>query len=172
MLDERPDAASQIAGLERRWLWRFLGLGLRLLQRRLRGLFFGLLEAGGHITRRHEPHQVLVHGIGHVKHDHALRLVGPDACEVGLLIHNTLGFQPPARIDVDALPVVPPAGRRLIEAAVPGDLVTTPVLDHAGFLVKDAVRRDGFPVRIARDGHLHIEKPPCDHPGQQFQRIG
>ena len=159
--DERPDAASQIAcpGCGRR-------LGVRRFRRRLfrwrlRRLFPGpLLEAGGFVARRHEAHQIPPCSIGHIEDNHALRLVGPDAREVGLLVGDPPGFRPPARIDADALPVVPPAGGGLVEAAGPGDPVAAAIFDDAGLLVKDAVGRDRLAVRAAGNGDLHVEKAP------------
>ena len=121
---------------------------------------------------RHEAHQVLASSIGHIEDDHAPRLVGPDAGEVGLLIRNPAGLRTPARKDADALPVVAPAGGGLVDAAVPSDLVAAPVFDDAGLLVKDAVRGDRPGIGIARHGDFHVEKAAGDHPGQQFQGLG
>ena len=132
----------------------------------------GRLQAGRRIALRHEAHQVPPGRVGHVEHDYPLRAVRPDAREAGLLVVHPAGLRPPARVDVDALPVAPPAGGGLVEAAVPGEPVAGPVRDDAGLLVEDAVGRDRAAVGVAGDGDLHVQMAARDHPGEELQRFG
>ena len=78
----------------------------------------------------------------------------------------------PARVDADALPVAPPAGRRLVEAARPGDPVAGAVFDDAGLLVEDGAVVDRLATGVAGDRDLHVEMAAADHPREQLQGIG
>ena len=172
-VDEGPDAAAQIdyalgAVIDRRSV-RFRRGVNRGGHRRL---LLGIPQARRLIALGHEAHQVPAHRLGRVQHDHAVCLVPPDTREVGLLVGHSPRLRTPARVDVDALPVVPPAGRGLVEAAVPGQPIAGAVRHDAGLLVKDAVRWNRSPFRVARDGHLHVEITARHHPGEQFQRVG
>ena len=171
--DEGPDAASQIPGRRPRGHGlRLPGRGRRILRGGFGGCPTGPLKAGRRIVVRHEAHEVPAGRVGHVEHDHPLRPVRPDACEVALLLGDPVRLRTPARVDVDALPVVPPAGGGLVEAAVPGEPVAGPVRDDARLLVEDAVGRDRSSVGSAGHGDLHLQMAVRDHPGEQFQRFG
>ena len=75
-------------------------------------------------------------------------------------------------MDADALPVAPPAGRRLVEAARPGDPVAGPVLDDAGLLVEEGAVGRRPAARVAGHGDLHVEMAAGDHPREQLQGVG
>ena len=102
------------------------------------------------------------------------RLVCPQAIEVRLFAGHPLGLRSftPALEDADALPVLAPARRGLVEAAGPGDPVADPVFDHPRLLVEDAVCGDGPSVGVAGHGDLHFEVAARNHPGEQFQGVG
>ena len=97
-------------------------------------------------------------------------MIGPQAGEV-LLLRLHAGWILPAGVDVDALPVALPAGRRLVQAAVPGDAVASAVFDDAGLLVEDGAVWHRHAVRIAGHGDLHVQVAAPDHPSQQFQGV-
>ena len=88
----------------------------------------------------------------HVQHFEARRAIGPQAGEV-LLLRLHAGRILPAGVDVDALPVALPAGRRLVQAAVPGDAVASPSSTMPAFSWKMA------PSGTARRPHCRAPRP-------------
>ena len=171
-VDEGPDPAAQIDCGRRDPIGRRVVRVGRRYDRGRRRWVRPVPQARRQIAVGHEAHQVAAHGLGGVEHDHPLRLVGPDASEVGLLVADALRLRPPARVDVDALPVVAPAGRGLVEAAVPREPVARPVRYDAGLLVEDAVLGNRPAFGVARHRHLHVEMAARHHPRQQLQRAG
>ena len=131
-----------------------------------------LLQARGQIAGGHEAHQVAARRLRDIEHDHPPGATGPEPREVFLFAAHPLRLRSPARVDVDALPVVLPAGRSLVQAAVPGDPVAGAVLNDARLLVEDSVTGDRRAVDGARDRHLHGEMTAGDHPGEQFEGAG
>ena len=130
------------------------------------------LQACRQIVGRHEPHQIAAHRLGHIEHDHPSGSTGPEPREVSLFVGDAFRLRSPTGIDVDALPVVAPAGRGFVQAPIPGDPVTAMVLDDARLLMKDSVARNRRAVGGARDRHLHREMAARDHPGEQFEGAG
>ena len=100
------------------------------------------LQACRQIVGRHEPHQIAAHRLGHIEHDHPCGSTGPEPREVSFFVGDAFRLRSPTGIDVDALPVVAPAGRGFVQAPIPGDPVTAMVLDDARLLMKDSVARD------------------------------
>ena len=122
-----------------------------------------------------EAHQIPAHGRRHVDHQQAASCgaVGraPYPCEVAFLCIDPPGFLP-AAVDVDCLPVAPPAGCGLVQASSPGDALAGAILDDPGFLVEDRLVRYRMPIAVTRHCDLHIEIASRHHPRQQFQRVG
>ena len=167
--DERPHEPAALVGRELGRTRRLLS-GARLGRLGLVGRRRLRLQARGEVGRE-KAQQVAPGGVGHVEHDGARRAVGPEAREVALFARDPLGLGAPASVDVDALPVAPPAGRGLVQAAGPRDAVAGPVFDDARLLVEDGRVAHGPPVP-ARHGDLHVEVAAGDHPREQLERAG
>jgi hypothetical protein len=77
----------------------------------------------------------------------------------------------PGREDVEAVPVVLPAELGLVDAAAEGQPVALGVFEDTGLLVEETKARDGLAALVAGHGHLHVQVPLGDHPGQQSQGV-
>ena len=104
-VNEAPDRTTQVHCRDR-WLG-----GRRCSRLRLHHLG---LQPGWSITFGQKAKQISTDGSGHVQHDSMLRLVGPQAREVFGLFPHAISVAP-GREDVQALPVLRPAGRRLVQ---------------------------------------------------------
>ena len=107
-----------------------------------------------------------VHGPG------TLGLIAPQCLEAAFLgVH--MGRCPvPGGVDVEAFPVVPPAGGGFVETAAKGQAVAVGVFENPRFFVEDGRVRDGMALPVARHCRFHVENPLRHQPGQQFQRVG
>ncbi len=171
--DEPPD---EPAAIDRRDRGRRGRLDGRRRGRGRRSAARGVAVRGGQpgrpVARRQEAQQVAPRRVRDVQHDDARRAVGPDAREVPLLLIDARRLRPPARVDVQAFPVAPPARLGLVQAARPRQPVAGAVFDDPRLLVEDRGVGRRPPVRVARHRHLHVEMPAGHHPRQQFQRVG
>ena len=166
LFDEGPDETPQVEG--RFWRWGRRGRLERELDRRCDLEF---LEAGRKVVFRQEAEQVITEGIGNGHGDDVLGLTGPEFGEVGFLGGDAGVVTQPGAEDVEAFPVLGPAGFRFVEAAVEGESVAGFVFNDSGFFVKDALGGNGAAVFVARDSDLHFEDLIGDHPGEQFERL-
>ena len=140
-------------------------------RRRIRRASLPFLQARRQIVLGQKAQQIPSRSLGYVQDDHVARPIRPQAREVLVFMGDPLRFRAPTRVDVDAFPIAPPSGFRLVQASVPRQAVPVRVLDDARLFVKQPVVRRRSAAFVARHRDLHVEMPFGHHPCEQFERI-